>query len=105
VTTHRGILRWRGGATANDGLLRFRSGDSFFDVRDGVRIEPPRGVEKYLCALGFAVNFDCKLVMALFGAAQYRTDFENLVLTTRRIAPLEETVVVIECYFNDCLLN
>ena len=35
-----------------------------------------------------------KLVMALFGATKYQADFENLVLTTRRIASLEETVFV-----------
>jgi hypothetical protein len=42
--------------------------------------------------LPYAVNFDRKLVMALW-SDEVSGDFENLVLTTRRIASLEETVV------------
>jgi hypothetical protein len=41
--------------------------------------------------------------MVPIGRANYRTLFENLVLTARRIATLQEAVVLIERYFNERL--
>ena len=77
--------------------------DSFSDGRNDAGIDPPRGVEKYFCFRHFAVNFYYALVVAPVGRANYRTHSENLGLTTRRVTPLHEAVVVIERYFDECL--
>ena len=77
--------------------------DSFSDGRNDAGIHPLRSVKKYFCFRHFAVNFYYALVMVPVGRANYRTLFENLGLTTRRVTPLHEAVVVIKRYFNECL--
>jgi len=80
-----------------------RDRNGLLDSRNDARIDSPRRVKKYFCFRHFAVNFYYALVMVPVGRANYRTLFENLVLTARRIATLQEAVVVIERYFNERL--
>ncbi len=60
-------------------------GDSFFDGRNGVGIEPPRNSEKHLRFPHFTGNFYYTLVMAVLGLADYEAVFENLILPLMRV--------------------
>jgi hypothetical protein len=78
-------------------------GDSFFDGRNGVGIEPTRNGEKHLRFPHFAGDFYYALVMAVFAMAHYEAVFENLPLPRRRVTLLQEAVVVVEGHLNDHL--
>jgi hypothetical protein len=78
-------------------------GDSFFDGRNGVGIEPPRNSEKHLRFRHFARDFHYTLVMSVFGMVHHETVFENLVLPRRRVTLLQEAVVVVERHLNEHL--
>jgi hypothetical protein len=78
-------------------------GDSFFDGRNGVGIEPSRNSEKHLRFRHFAGDLQYALVMTVDGTADYEAVFENLVLPRRRVTLLHEAVVVVERHLNDHL--
>jgi hypothetical protein len=75
-------------------------GDSFFDGRNAVGIEPPRNGEKHLRFPHFTGNLYYTLVMAVLGLADYEAVFENLILPRRRVTLLQEALVVVERHLN-----
>jgi hypothetical protein len=78
-------------------------GDSFFDGRNGLGIEPPRNSKKHLRFRHFAGDFYYALVMTVLAMVHYEAVFENLVLPRRRVTLLQEAVVVLERHLNDHL--
>jgi hypothetical protein len=73
---------------------------AFFDRRNGwdksaLREREATGV------LQFALNFRHAFRTAILGTANYETAFDNFVLATGRITPLQEAIAMIERHLNE----